>query len=56
MAHTDRSLTMTDLSKPYSAPQLEALSLRSTRDIEIHVGILDFDLSVSVSGLPELLS
>jgi hypothetical protein len=29
---------MTGSDKVYSAPRLESLSLRSTRDIDIHIG------------------
>ena len=44
---------MTGSTKAYSAPRLESLSLRSTRDIDIHLdlGPVDVDLHVGLGGL-----
>jgi hypothetical protein len=35
---TDRSSKMTGSEKAYSAPRLETLSLRETRDIDVNIG------------------
>jgi hypothetical protein len=50
---TDRSTTMTGSDKAYSAPHLESLSLRSTRDIDVHLGVIGVhvDLHVGLGGL-----
>jgi hypothetical protein len=41
---------MTGSMKAYSAPRLEALSLRSTRDIDIHIGA-DVHIHLGLGGL-----
>jgi hypothetical protein len=46
---------MTVSDKAYSAPRLESLSLRSTRDIDIHLGVIGVGVDVHV-GLGGLLS
>ena len=40
-------------SKVYNAPHLEALSLRSTRDINIHLGLggITADVHLGLGGL-----
>jgi len=44
---------MTVSDKAYSAPRLEALSLRSTRDIDLHLGLggITVDVQVGLGGL-----
>jgi hypothetical protein len=44
---------MTVSDKAYSAPRLEALSLRSTRDIDLHLGLggVGVDVSITLGGL-----
>jgi hypothetical protein len=44
---------MTVSDKAYSAPQLESLSLRSTRDIDLHLdlGVGTVDVHVGLGGL-----
>ena len=44
---------MTGSDKAYSAPRLESLSLRSTRDIDVHLGVIGVhvDLHVGLGGL-----
>lgn len=44
---------MTVSDKAYSAPHLESLSLRSTRDIDLHLGLggINVDVHVGLGGL-----
>jgi hypothetical protein len=45
---------MTGSDKAYSAPRLESLSLRSTRDIDLHLGALGtvtVDVHIGLGGL-----
>jgi hypothetical protein len=44
---------MTGSDKAYSAPRLETLSLRSTRDIDLHLGLggIHVDLGIGLGGL-----
>lgn len=44
---------MTGSNKVYSAPRLEALSLRSTRDIDLHLGLggINVDVHLGLGGL-----
>jgi hypothetical protein len=44
---------MTGPDKAYSAPRLESLSLRSTRDIDIHLGLggINVDVHLGIGGL-----
>ncbi len=46
---------MTGSDKVYSAPRLEALSLRSTQDINLHLGLGGASVDVHI-GLGGLLS
>lgn len=45
---------MTGSHKAYSAPRLETLSLRSTRDIDVHLGLGglgNVDIHIGLGGL-----
>lgn len=48
-----QELHMTGSNKVYSAPRLEALSLRSTRDIDLHLGLggINVDVHLGLGGL-----
>jgi len=44
---------MTGSAKAYSAPRLESLSLRATRDIDLHLGLggATVDVHIPTGGL-----
>lgn len=42
---------MTRSGKSYTAPSLEALNVRSTHDIDVHVGLPGPDINVSIDIL-----